>query len=59
MGRGSSEEGDTMLPETKRLLLREMDPGDCDALLRVLGDPETNSRTWKRIGDIDNRRTSW
>lgn len=26
--------------QTKRLLLREMDPGDLDALLRVLGDVE-------------------
>ena len=30
-----------MILETKRLLLREMDLGDCDALFRVLGDPET------------------
>ena len=27
--------------ETQRLLLREMNPEDYDALLRVLGDPET------------------
>ena len=30
-----------MLPETRRLLLREMNPEDYDALLRMLGDPET------------------
>ena len=30
-----------MLLETKRLLLREMNPEDFDALFRVLGDPET------------------
>ena len=30
-----------MLLETKRLLLREMIPDDFQALLRVLGDPET------------------
>ena len=30
-----------MLLETKRLLLREMNPEDYDALFRVLGDPET------------------
>jgi len=41
MGRGSMAEGDTMLLETKRLLLREMNPEDYDALFRVLGDPET------------------
>ena len=29
-----------MILETKRLCLREMNPGDCDALFRVLGDPE-------------------
>ena len=29
-----------MLLETKRLLLREMDPGDFQALFQVLGDPE-------------------
>ena len=30
-----------MALETKRLLLREMNPGDFDALLMVFGDPET------------------
>ena len=30
-----------MVLETKRLLLREMDPDDLQALFRVLGDPET------------------
>ena len=30
-----------MTLETKRLLLREMDPADYDALLMVFGDPET------------------
>lgn len=30
-----------MILETKRLLLREMIPDDFQALLRVLGDPET------------------
>ena len=30
-----------MLLETKRLLLREMNPKDFDALFRVLDDPET------------------
>ena len=30
-----------MILETKRLLLREMNMEDCDALFRVLGDPET------------------
>ena len=30
-----------MFLETKRLLLREMNPEDYDALFRVLGDPET------------------
>ena len=30
-----------MLLETKRLLFREMNPEDFDALFRVLGDPET------------------
>ena len=30
-----------MVLETKRLLLREMIPDDFQALLRVLGDPET------------------
>jgi len=30
-----------MILETKRLRLRELEPGDFDALFRVLGDPET------------------
>ena len=30
-----------MIIETKRLLLREMNMDDYDALFRVLGDPET------------------
>ena len=30
-----------MLLETKRLLLREMNPDDFQALFQVLGDPET------------------
>ena len=34
-------EGDTLLLETKRLLLREMNPEDYGALFRVFGDPET------------------
>ena len=37
---GGEEGGGHMVLETKRLLLREMNMEDGDALFRVLGDPE-------------------
>ena len=46
-----------MLPETKSLLLREMNPEDYDALLLLLGDPETMRRypSVRRHGSAKDR----